>query len=212
MKIKDEDELDKLIICHECYTLHEEVHIVDGTQALCSSCDTILYRYDSRLAHIGLSLSLTGLIFFVIANIFPLIKVEILGHEEFLTLSKTFISLYEHGMYIVATLCLVLIFLFPLLTLCLYILLFGLLKAKKGKEMTKKLLVLLVHLKPWNMSDIFLISLLVALIKLISYAQIEIGISFFALISFVILDLYLKYKIQITEMWMLRKRLYLSKD
>lgn len=210
MKVENEESLDNLIICHECYTLHEEIIIEDGTQALCINCKAILYRYDSRLASIGLALSISGLIFFIIANLFPLIKIEILGHEEFITLSKTFVSLYDSGLYIIAALCTVLIFLFPLLTFCVNILLFSLLKKKKGKALSKKLLVMLAHMKPWSMSDIFLISLLVALVKLIGYAQLELGISFFALILFVFFDLYLTKKIKLTDVWILRKQLYLE--
>jgi paraquat-inducible protein A len=92
------------------------------------------------------------------------------------------------------------------------ILLFGLLKFKKGKKLTKELLVLLAHIKPWSMSDIFFISILVALVKLIGYAQIHLGISFFALILFIILDVYVSKKIHISEIWILRKKIFLDKS
>ena len=61
------------------------------------------------------------------------------------------------------------------------------------------------------MGDIFLISILVALVKLIGYAQIHMGVSFVALIFFVLLDLYITKTIHISEMWMLRKRIFLEK-
>ena len=211
MKIESEDALDNLIICKQCFTLHEEITLHDGAKACCSQCDAILYRYDSQLIESNLALSITGLIFFIVANSFPLIQIEILGHEQFLTLSKTFFSLFDKGFYLVGILCAFLIFIFPLMIFLINILLFGLLSLKKGEQLTKELLVLLAHIKPWSMSDIFFISILVSLVKLIGYAQIHLGISFWALILFIILDVYVSKKIRLAEIWILRKKIFLEK-
>jgi paraquat-inducible protein A len=211
MKLENEDALDNLIICHKCYTLHEEVAISNGTKALCSSCGDVLYRYDSKLIEHGLALSITGLIFFVVANFFPLVKIEILGHEQFITIPKTFIALFDNGFYLVGLLCAFLIFIFPLMIFGINILLFALLKSGRGESLSKELLVLLSHIKPWSMSDIFLISILVALVKLIGYAQIHMGTAFWALILFVLLDLYITKRIHVSEIWMLRKHIFEEK-
>ena len=211
MKLENEDDLDNYIICHECYTLHEEVPIADGTEAICTACGGILYRYDSRLVDYGLAWSIAGLIFFIVANLFPVVKIELLGHEQFITISKTFLALFDNGFYVVGLLCLFLIFLFPLMIFCINITIFALLKLKKAPQFTKELLILLSHIKPWSMSDIFLISVLVALVKLIGYAQIHMGTAFWALVAFVAIDLYITKRIHISEIWMLRKRVYEKK-
>jgi len=212
MKLENEDALDDLVICHKCHTLHKEVTIQDGSKACCRECKTVLYRYDSKLAEHGLALSITALIFFALANFFPLVKIEILGHEQFITIPKTFVSLFDNGFYIVGLICSFLIFIFPLMIFFIYILLFLLLKLKTGEKLSKELLILLSHITPWSMSDIFLISILVALVKLIGYAQIHMGIAFWALIIFVLLDLYITRTIHVSEIWMLRKRIFLEKN
>jgi paraquat-inducible protein A len=208
MKLETEADLDDLIICHMCHTLHKEVPIKDGSKACCKTCGTVLYRYDTRLVDYGLALSITALILFVLANMFPLVKVEILGHEQFITLSKTFLNLFENGFFIVGLLCLFLIFVFPLLIIVIYLLLFTLFKTRSNSGLVKELLILLSHIKPWSMSEIFLVSILVALVKQIGYAQIHIGVSFWALMGFVMIDIYLSRNIQLSEIWMLRRRLY----
>ncbi len=212
MKLENEDALDNLIICHKCYTLHEEVPIEDGTKACCTECGDVLYRYDSKLVEHGLALSITGFIFFVLANAFPLVQIEILGHEQFITIPKTFIALFDNGFYVVGLLCAFLIFIFPLMIFGINMLLFSLLKMKKGERLSKELLVLLSHITPWSMSDIFLISILVALVKLIGYAQIHMGVAFWALLIYVLLDLYITKTIHIAEVWMLRKRTYVKEE
>ena len=211
MKIENEDALDNLVICPQCHTLHQEIPIEDGAKACCSECKSIMYRYDSRLAEHGLALSIAALVFFAVANFFPLVKIELLGNEQFITIPKTVMSLFENGFFIVGMICAFLIFIFPLMIFVIYLLIFALLKLRKGEQFSKELLILLSRLKPWSMSDIFLISILVALVKLIGYAQIHMGIAFWALIVFVLLDIYLTRSIHISEIWMLRKRVFLPK-
>ena len=212
MKIENEDALDNFIICQKCYTLHEEVPIKDGTKACCTKCGAILYRYDSKLIDHGLALSVTGIIFFILANVFPLVQIEILGHGQFITIPKTIFSMFESGFYVVGLICAFLIFIFPLMIFTINMLLFTLLKMKRGKNLSKELLILLSHITPWSMTDIFLISILVALVKLIGYAQIQMGIAFWALMIFVLIDLYIVKRIHLSELWMLRKRILLSGD
>ena len=212
MKIENEDALDNFVICHKCFTLNEEIPIEDGSKACCSECGHVLYRYDSRLIDHGLALSLTGLIFFILANMFPLLQIDILGSAQYITIPKTIISLFENGFYIVGFICVFLIFIFPLMIFIINMILFFLLKIKRGKQLTKELLILLSHITPWSMADIFFISILVALVKLIAFGQIQIDISFWALMAFVLIDIYITKSIQLSEIWMLRKRILINKD
>jgi paraquat-inducible protein A len=208
MKLENEDELDNLILCKHCHTLHEDVPIKDGTNACCFKCGAILYKNDSKLIDHGLALSMTGFIFFILANLFPLVKIEILGHEQFITITQTFISLFDSGFYVVGLICSFLIFIFPLMIFTINMLIFILLKRRRGEKLSKELLLLLSHITPWNMSDIFLISILVALVKLIGYAQIHMGMAFWALMAFVLIDLYLTKRIDVKEIWRLRKIIF----
>jgi len=168
MKIENEDALDNFVICHKCFTLNEEIPISDGSKACCSECGHILYRYNSKLIDHGLALSFTGLIFFILANMFPLLQIDMLGTEQFITIPKTIFSLFDSGFFIVGFIVVFLIFVFPLIIFLINILLFFLLKIERGEQLTKELLILLSHITPWSMADIFFISLLVALVKLIA--------------------------------------------
>ena len=210
MKLENEDALDNFIICHKCYTLNEEHPIQDGSTACCSECGNVLYRYDSRLMTNALALSITGLIFFILANVFPLVQMDILGNEQFITIPKTIISLLDSGFYIVGFLCAFLVFIFPLMIFLINILLFTLLKLKRGEKLTKELLILLSHVTPWSMADIFFISILVAIVKLVAFGQLHIGIAFWALMAFVVIDVYITKSIKLSEIWVLRKKILLE--
>jgi paraquat-inducible protein A len=48
----------------------------------------------------------------------------------------------------------------------------------------------------------------VALVKLIAFGQMHLGISFWALLAFVLIDIYVTKSIRIPEIWMLRKNIF----
>jgi paraquat-inducible protein A len=206
--LENEEELDHYIICHKCHTLHREAPIADGAKALCTYCGTVLYHRDSRIIDHGLALSVAGLIFFILSNIFPLIKIDIFGSDSFITILSMVISLVNNGYYLVGLFVLYLIFIFPLMIFLLYVLIFSLMKVRRGRVLTKELLVLLSHIQPWHMSDIFLVSILVAVVKLFGMAEIHFGVSFWTLVLFVLIDIYLTRTIHLGELWCLRKKVY----
>jgi len=210
MKLENEDALDRYVICDACYTLHEELAIKDGTKACCTGCGGVLYRYDTKLIDHGLAWGITGLIFFVLANVFPLVQIEMLGFEKFITIPKTIFSLVENGFYIVGLICAFLIVIFPFMIFMITSVLFLLFKLRRGEKLSKELLILLAMIKPWGMTDIFLISIMVALVKLIGYAQIHMGMAFWSLVVCVIIDIYIVKRVQLSELWMLRKRMILE--
>jgi len=200
--------LEQLIICPKCHTLHQKTCIEKGKKAVCGHCGKELYHYDERTLDHGLALGITGLILFAVANFFPLVRVDILGHEQHVTIISMVKSLFENGFYVVGIVVAFMVFIFPLMILLIYVLLSWLMRQKKGEQLTKELLILLSHLLPWSMIEIYLVSILVALVKLIGYMQIHFGLSFWALALFVFLDIYLTKSVHIGELWELRYRLY----
>ena len=101
-----------------------------------------------------------------------------------------------------------LIIIFPIMIFIIYISTFTLLKLKRGRVLTKELLILLGNIEPWHMSDIFLVSILVSIVKLFDMAKIYIGISFWALFAFVLINIYISRNIHLGELWILRKNIY----
>ena len=206
--LKEKEVLDRLIICPKCHTIHQKVPITKGKSATCNHCKKVLYHYDERILNHGLALGITGLLLFFVSNLFPLVKVEMLGHEQHVTITSMVFSLFENGFYVVGVVVAFMVFIFPLMILVVYIAISWLMMAKKGKTVTKELLILLSKLLPWNMLEIYLVSILVALVKLIGFMQIDFGLSFWALVLFVLLDIYLSKSIHIGEFWELRQRIY----
>jgi paraquat-inducible protein A len=159
-----------------------------------------------------MALALATLITFVMASSFPIVRIEMSGIWHDLTLPFVFVTLFKEEFFVVGMIVSFLIFFVPLLYIVIYLFVMILFRLRRGYETTRRLLIALAMLKPWNMIEIFLISILVALIKLIGYAQIVFGISFFALAAFILLDIYLTKRIRLADLWDLRDEIYHEKN
>jgi len=201
-------ELDKLVICKKCATLHKKIFLSGKTKAICTTCHSTLYRKHEDLLNKSLALSITTLIFFITANLFPIVTIDFAGSIQSITLSSVFLTMFEKQFYFTGILSAFVIFLLPLTLIVNFIILLIFMKLKIKKNAVKKMLVLLSHLLPWNMIEIFLISILVAMVKLIGYAEIHFGISFWAMIMFVFIDMYMTKNISMIALWGMKERIY----
>lgn len=203
--------LEKLIICPECHTLHRKIRLKKEKAAYCSECEYLLYYRHENLLEKGMALALATLITFIMASSFPIVRIEMSGIWHDLTLPFVFVTLFKEEFFVVGLIVSFLIFFVPLLYVVIYFFVLILFRMRRGYETTRRLLITLAMLKPWNMIEIFLISILVALVKLIGYAQIVFGISFFALVAFILFDIYLTKRIRLADLWDLRDEVYHEK-
>lgn len=203
-----EHELDKLIICRKCHSLYEKVQLKDREKAFCSECGVVLYQQDDNILNKTLALVITASIALFIAFNFTIVSINVKGLEQSLTLSSLFMVIIEHEQYVVGILFVFIILLFPITILLSTFLLLFFMKIEKAGYLTKRLLILLAHLKPWSMVDIFFISLLVAMVKLFDVASIELGVAFIAFIFTLILDTIITKSMIFHELWELHAKIY----
>jgi paraquat-inducible protein A len=200
--------LDNLIICNKCNTLHKKVKLTRKGVAYCKNCNHALYKYEPNLLTNSLALSITSLIFFIVAVSFPIVSIDLNGSHQSMTLFSVLSSLFDSDFIFVGFFLSLIIFVLPLMVLILLITIFVFMKLKIGQCFSRKLLVILSYIMDWNMLDIFLISILVALVKLIGYAYIYFGVSFWALALFVLFDFYLTKSLSIQSIWECRRKVY----
>ena len=95
-------EVHGLTACPMCDTLHRRVHLKDGQRARCRVCGSELAR-SSRLNRARMiPLVLTCLLLFVMANVFPIVAIELQGTVHQLTLVDAVTTLLQSGMFAVA--------------------------------------------------------------------------------------------------------------
>ena len=205
-------ELDNLIICHKCHTLHEKIPLKEGTKAFCSQCNVLLYQNNQHILDKTLALVVTAFISLIVAFQFTIITININGLEQSLNLTSLFVVILENEQYLVGLMLLFLIVIFPFVILISMFFLILYMKIAKAKYLVERLLILLAYLKPWSMVDIFFISLLVAMVKLFDIAQIELGVSFIAFILTLFLDTIITKNISFYELWGYHDKIYGEKN
>ena len=205
------NELDNLIICHRCHTVHTKIDLPKKKVARCSVCKSKLYSNVKDVFRKAIAFSITSLILFVVANLFPIIRVFIAGQESDLTIPGMILTLFNEGFYVVGSIVLVVIVIAPLIVIFSYLSLWFLTYFKLFKNFSKHIISFLIVSRQWAMVDIFAVSILVALVKLFGYASINFGVSAFALLLYVLVDLFALKTIKPVELWTYFNKAYCEK-
>ncbi|MBU3847392.1 MAG: paraquat-inducible protein A [Candidatus Acinetobacter avistercoris] len=191
--------------CEECDTVYQKVPLKAGERAYCKCCGAELYREGQSFTHL-LALVITGLIVFVIANSFAIVKVELQGLYSDTTLLGAAWAMFYADRAFVGLLILFTTFIVPLLYLLLmaYVLITVLLISKDQlqvhPEKIRFALRSLYLIRVWGMVEVFLIGVLVTLVKLVGMVVVIPGI---ALWAFTILSVLLVYivSIKVKDLW-----------
>jgi paraquat-inducible protein A len=148
-----------------------------------------------------LALSITSLILFATANLFPLVYIEALGQEHAMSVLSAVSLLIDREFYLVAFSVVLLVLVIPLSVAVVYLMATLLLRMRKRKRLVRHLLIMLRHLTLWSMADIYVVSVLIALVKLSEDVAFRLGVSFWAWILYVLIDTYLTKNKQLTFLW-----------
>jgi paraquat-inducible protein A len=169
------------IICRDCDTVYRSVSLRRGDVALCRRCGSSLARYYSASPETGLALALAAAILFAIANLTPILSIEVAGVETKANIWYAVRSMQE-GWISVAALGLALTtFLIPLLQIALLLWVLTFVALSRRPPGFRTVMTLLHGLRPWSMTEVFLLGALVAVVKLASWVPITAGAGIWAL-------------------------------
>lgn len=170
--------------CHECDLL--QVLPVAVTQnVVCCRCGALLHRAPGDQPQTSLALVLTTLFVFALANVFPVVGLEVGGVRTATTLLGTVSQLMRQDMLPVAMLVLFTGVLLPGIELLALLYLLLPLTLGRVPHGFPRVMRAIQMLHPWGMVEVFLLGVLVSLVKLAHLAQVHPGIglwSFFVLI------------------------------
>jgi len=176
-----------LTACHDCDLLFAIPHLQKGEKALCPRCGALVMERKGHSLDYSLALALTSLILFVIANVNTLMKMNVGGRSESENIISGVQELYVQGYWEIAALVFIVSILAPLLKiLCLFYVLAPM-KFNARLPYATHVFRFYEVLHPWAMTEVYMLGILVAIVKLADLATINIGIavySFAALIPF----------------------------
>lgn len=170
-----------LIACHDCDLLQRETLLPRGASALCRRCGAELYRNRSASIDRTLAWALAATIFFIVANAFPILGLKVNGTIVQTTLSGAGVLLYRDGMWPVSALVFATTLLMPALEILAVLYLLAPLKfglAAPRRHLAYRVLQLA---RPWSMTEVLIVGILVALVKLVHIASVVPGVGLWAL-------------------------------
>ena len=174
-----------LIACHECDLLHRVKQLPEKSKARCRRCGALLYVHFPETIDRSLALAITGLVLLVIANIYPFLSLESQGTVLETTLITGTIILSEQSMAGVAILVLLTSMLIPCLLLGALVYVLWPMKSGHRLPARRRVFRLALTLRPWSMTEIFLLGILVSVVKLGKMATIIPGTALFAFLALV---------------------------
>ena len=180
-------EVPDAIVCEGCDAVYRRVRLRRREVSHCPRCSTELDRHAGDQSARVLPLTVACLILFAIANLFPIVEIELQGLSSETTLVGAVIALTTEGMSPVALLVLATTLLFPLLQLCILFYLLVPLRYERRPAGFQLLVNALQALRPWGMVEVFLLGVLVAIIKLSSMARVIPGPALWAFVGLTVL-------------------------
>ncbi|MCK5360400.1 MAG: paraquat-inducible protein A [Gammaproteobacteria bacterium] len=175
-----------LIACHECDLLQQRISLPAKSKAQCGRCGAVLYRNIPNSIDRTVALSIAGLVLFICANVFPFLAFEVSGQSVQATLLSGAVALYKQGMWEVAGLVIFTCVAAPLAQILLMLYIFVPLKFNRLPYATAKAFRLLREMQNWNMIEVFMVGILVALVKLTKMAVIVPGLAMWSFMGLII--------------------------
>jgi paraquat-inducible protein A len=181
-----------LLRCHGCAKLSRAGQVPAGHEARCSRCGTGLHlRKPNSLARTW-AFVIAAVIFYIPANLYPIMTVERLGKAESDTILSGIQALFAAGWYPVGILIFFASITVPMLKLIgLTYLLLSVRRRSRWRPRDRTVLYRLIeYVGRWSMIDMFVTSLLVALVKLGAVATIVPGVGATCFAAVVVLTMF----------------------
>jgi paraquat-inducible protein A len=175
------------IACPDCDLLQRLPALPPGAKGRCRRCGRTLARRPAAPGDLALALAIAAAIVYVVANVFPLMDLSVVGRVASTTIIGGAYEMWSQGELItgvIVAFCAVIApgsYVFFMLTL--------LLAARRSPPppWTGEMLRWVRHFEIWSMLEVMMLGILVSLIKIAELATVNVGIGMYAFGALVVL-------------------------
>ena len=161
-----------LLICEHCDTVYRRRPLASCEVACCERCHAVLESHH-RIGPNGLlAMTVTAMIVFVQANIWPIVTLQLNGRQSSATLWGTIITMWDEHAQVVAVLAALTLFFLPLAKMLLFGWVFWFARRGVRGPGFRGAMITLHYLRPWTMSEVFVLGALVAIVKARVYFEV----------------------------------------
>ena len=173
-----------LVSCHSCHLVSKATAIHGKGEMICPRCGSVLHQRKPHSLSRTWALVIAAFIFYIPANVLPITKVTSLGHAQSDTIISGVIYFIQTGMWPIALIIFTASIFVPLAKLL--ILSFLLISVDRKWQWRPRDRTRLYRITEaigrWSMTDVYVVTILVALVRLGALANVEAepGAIFFA--------------------------------
>jgi len=189
------------VACHDCDLLLRSGQISEKRQARCPRCSAVLYCHKPNSVDRTLAFSLAALLFYVPANVLPMMSLSIIGNTQSSTVLMGIARLWQQGYWWMALLVFICSMVVPLIELLLLILINGALKLNINYAFLPWITKWHRAISNWAMLDVYLLGLVVAIVKSGDIGQLVIEPGFYYFVLLLLLTLSALYNYDEHSVW-----------
>lgn len=180
-----------LALCHDCHLLVEWPQLVDNQKAFCPRCRARIYQRKPDSLKRTWALVIASLLLYLPANLLPMTYTRSLGGVQTDTIMSGVVHFIKTGSFGVALIIFVASICVPLLKLLILTCLLLSIEFRlqwRLKDRTR-LFRIIAAIGRWSMLDIYVVTIVVALVKLGSLMSIDAGPAAFYFAAVVVLTM-----------------------
>jgi paraquat-inducible protein A len=170
-----------LIICEHCDSVYQRRILAPGDAARCTRCDVVLYEADRLDVTHRFALTVAAAIAFVIANVCPVIRIDLQGLHNESTLWQAVAALAHGAAAPVALPAALTLIAAPFGQIGLLAWILAHARAGRRAPGFAWAMRMLAAIRPWSMVEVGLLAILVAVVKLAGFVGVAPGAGLWAM-------------------------------
>ncbi|MFQ3323012.1 MAG: paraquat-inducible protein A [Pseudomonadales bacterium] len=149
-----------LVGCYGC------AHVLYKKEKTCPYCNAALHSRKNHSIQKTLALLFTGILFYIPANLLPMLSTRLLGSDSDSTIIGGAIELWAYGSYPIAAVIFIASVLIPLAKFCSMLWLCFSIKQNQQTLMRTRMFRVNEFIGRWSMIDVFVVAVLVAMLQM----------------------------------------------
>lgn len=203
----DNQDLEHWSACHDCDLLLPIHDIMVNKVARCPRCRAVLFRHKKDTVNRTLAFSLSALLFYVPANVLPILTLDIYGNSGSNTMLRGVAELWLQGFWWMAFLVAICSIAMPLFELSLLLYISLTLRLQRYTKLLPLAIKLQRLTSSWAMLEVYLLGIIVAIIKMSDLGNLVYGQALICYVALLILTLCALQSFDRHAAWQMTERL-----
>jgi paraquat-inducible protein A len=166
-----------VILCPSCDLVHRGTKAPEQGRTQCARCRAPLQRAGGAALDTAIALAACALVLLFLSNAYPLVEMHVNGSTRETTLIGAALGLHAQNFDTLAALVLLTTVIAPLLQITALLYLLLPLRRHRHARGEQTVFRLLTRVRQWSFTEVFLLGVLAALVRLSTYTYIVTGIS-----------------------------------